>query len=351
MNENHAVIVPSPTLKSITAPLLSLPEDLNSRDEILANYFQDVLVNCRRANDIWNIKLSWPTAAEFYIDPKITKNIAKWATNVDVPHIPFSLKQYEKYQESLNDNWTLYAWSKWWCTLIQKKRMPSKIIIFHLDDHDDLMNPKIYINNGNLYDLLTKKQISIHDPDSIRSAITSSSIGIGEFILPLLWEVPLDIEIRHLSERKREDKQQSFSVDLSSEPDLLQPQFQRLVGNLNPCQNIKNARLTYFITSDVNEFLSVNVQGPILLHVDLDYFNNRYDGCSKWQENKRIHDPNKEHVNFSLKNFLESLKTKNFIPHIDNVTVSTSPGFFPSEYWAESLTLIRRYFLTNKASA
>ena len=343
MTENKATIFPSFPLKSIKIPILSLPEDRALRERLLARYFQEVFVDCKRVKDNWNIDLFWPSSSEFYIDPKITEGVSEWASNVHVSDIPFSLKNYGKYQESLNDNWTLYAWGKWWGDLNQRKSLPAKIIILHLDDHEDFMSPKIYVKDGNLYDLLTNKLTSIHDLNSIKSAILSSSIGIGEFILPFLWEIPLKVEIRHLCERKRNNSPKSFSLELGSEPDLLQPKFQRLIAKLKPSQALNKSRISYFVTDNVSELLNISGEDNILLHIDLDYFNDRYDGCSSWREKKRIYDPQKELVSSSLKNFFEILKAKGLMPYIDNVAVCTSPGFFPCEYWSESLALIRSY--------
>lgn len=346
LQSSKAIVFPCFPLETLQIPLSLLPEEKSSRDQMLAHYFQEMAVSCNQINDLWNIDLSWPKNPEFYIDPNIEEGISNWASNVQITDIPFSLKVSEHYQESLNDNWTLYAWSKWWKSLSQSSRSSfSKITILHIDDHEDMMSPKLYVHKGKLFDLLIHQPLSIEDPESIKSAILSSSIGIGEFILPFLWEVPCEIEIRHLCARERENKHSAFSLELSSKPDLLYPQFQRLMGNLSPYHANNPSRLSYFVTDDINEFVKGDFHGPILLHIDLDYFNDRYDGCSNWREKKRIHDPNRETLRSSLNDLLNILRIKNLISSIDNVTISTSPGFFPSEYWEDSLALVRNSLL------
>ncbi|AIK96250.1 hypothetical protein [Candidatus Odyssella acanthamoebae] len=153
-------------------------------------------IDCNLVEDIWSIKLLWPEDPDFYIDPFIQHNLKKWHPKTTVSQIPFVFMVGSKYLEALNDNWSLYGWSTWLKSL-QKHSFPKKITIIHLDDHDDLMSPKAYFHQGRLYDIFTKKLISIYEPQSIKSAILSGAIGIGEFILPLLCEFP-SVEIRHL---------------------------------------------------------------------------------------------------------------------------------------------------------
>lgn len=233
-------------IQNLQIPIRSLPEDEVLRQDILSHYFQEMLVSSIKNNNFWDLELSWPTDAAYYIDPQIEDMLKKWNPNLSICDIYSSRKEYGKYQESLNDNWTLYAWSRWWKETIQQGTLPDKITILHLDDHDDLMSPKLYVKGDSLHSLLNHRKVQVSDPSSIESAITDGSVGIGEFILPFLWDFPGHIEIRHLCQRPTERKNGFYTLDLKYVPDRLNPHYQRLTASFEPIKNQPDAKIPLF---------------------------------------------------------------------------------------------------------
>lgn len=98
---------------------------------------------------------------------------------------------------------------------------------------------------------------------------------------------------------------------------------------------------SYTLTSSLNNWLDdLPKESVLLLHVDGDYFNNRYDGDSDWQTHALIHDPPEKQVQRSINEFCDALQSLD--GRINDMTVALSPGFFPAEYWQGTVDAILR---------
>jgi hypothetical protein len=76
---------------------------------------------------------------------------------------------------------------------------------------------------------------------------------------------------------------------------------------------------------------------PILLHIDMDYFNNRYDGDSDWQLHAPRHDPSEDRVVEMVDELFDAVAMTGANDRVEDVAVGISPGFFPGELWAPAI--------------
>jgi hypothetical protein len=67
----------------------------------------------------------------------------------------------------------------------------------------------------------------------------------------------------------------------------------------------------------------------ILLHIDLDYFNDRYGGGVVAGRRE----PTEKEMIGRIDKFCEALSLSGLQHRIENTTIALSPGFCPSEYW------------------
>jgi hypothetical protein len=74
----------------------------------------------------------------------------------------------------------------------------------------------------------------------------------------------------------------------------------------------------------------------------MDFFNNRFDGNSSWQETKerRVHDIDLGRQKEILKEIFLGLRKKSLEKRIVDVSICLSPSFFPAEYWEEMTNLL-----------
>jgi len=208
------------------------------------------------------------------------------------------------------------------------------------------MSPRLVARQSALIDLISGKPVSAYRPATIDAAVESGAIGMGSFMVPIL-AVCRDIHIRHLRMSPGNTRAPGrYDLVLSHEPDtLLAP------GEPTPCAVIAEPgrRLrsdetiigTYTLTSSLSDWSdNLPEDSVLLLHVDCDYFNNRYDGDSDWQNHAKIHDPPEKQMQGNIDEFCDTLRTLD--GRINDVTIALSPGFFPAEYWKGTVDAILR---------
>jgi hypothetical protein len=67
------------------------------------------------------------------------------------------------------------------------------------------------------------------------------------------------------------------------------------------------------------------------VHIDLDFFNNRYNWNSDWHEQPDRHDPSTERILDRIGDVVEALLPLR--SRIVDIAIGISPGFFPAEFW------------------
>ncbi len=311
-----------------------LPEEPALRDQALTQYFAERIPSSvldSNGDGGWRVSLGIPPTADFYIDPQLDQGLTWWGCSVT--DIPFAHRTIEGVFVSLSDAWTLLSVSRW---LADQGSSPAHLTIIHLDDHDDLMCPRLASHEDRFADLLTGHPVDLRDPSSVEAAINSGAIGMGSFLVPLIHALPF-IDIRHLCDtgyaRERIDR---YWLVRTHQPDnILNPRARRPSVRLDPIIDPlaipDQTAGTYEVRHDETALLADLREGPILLHIDLDFFNNRFDGDSDWPEHVHRHDPNRDQVMRRVNRVVDALAPLRH--RIVDVAIGISPGFFPAELW------------------
>jgi hypothetical protein len=221
-------------------------------------------------------------------------------------------------------------------------KSPFEVVVLHVDDHDDLMSPRIWQHEDIWIDAITKNEIDLLRSDTIYTAIKSGSIGIGSFIVPLLHHIP-KVHIRHLcSTEYSVSRKGRYLLQRSTVPDdLLNLHMNRLATKLIPEVDQKfYPDSTYSVAASLDEWLTDLPDAPILLHIDLDYFNNRFNGDSDWELHACRHDPPEQKVLGSIDAMFNALADWQIFNRIEDIAVAISPGFFPAEFWSLAIDRI-----------
>lgn len=328
----------------ITLPLLRLPENRYEWHQLISGYFSGKEYEIVESDENVDIILFWPQDIIYYIDPGLHNGLDWWKKGLNVDAIPFLVEQRSKYQLSLNDNWTLFAWSMWLDCRKSQGLSTEKVIILHIDDHRDCMSPLLFQQkNGHYLDPLTCNEVSMEAPQSIKAAIQSGAIAVGSFMPIFFHQIP-GVEFRHLLPIHRiQTAHQPGNIKSSFEPDNL-----LCITCDRPGMTFESNETTghyYHPTTDLAAFLdNIPSDVPVLLHVDMDYFNNRFDGDSDWHEHDVIHDPSSAQVLENVVKVFQEVLQKVPKRQLEDITVSLSPGFFPAEFWHDSISLIDRQF-------
>ncbi|MDL2403038.1 hypothetical protein [Rhizobium mayense] len=237
-----------------------------------------------------------------------------------------------KILRCLYDSWTLASWSEWMTRQPEADQQP---VILHVDDHRDLGSPRLRVGADGWSDMISGDPVTLLDPISVTNAITSGAIGMGSFMTPFLHRFP-QCEVRHLCQppKARSTEIFRFKPDVVSDS-LLDPLASRPSMILRDSEQ-RTGPSTYLLTASLDDWLTDTQDRPLLLHIDLDYFNNRYDGDSDWALHASPLDPPRDAIMARIDDLMSVLTKPDIAARIDDVVIAFSPGFFPAEFWQEA---------------
>lgn len=343
---------PTSTAFVFTIPRDRLPADTVHRRQVLTDYFPDFLASDQETERGYEVRLQWPDYEAFFVDPLITQHIGWWRAKARLGELRKEVCWSGTGQLALDDAWTLFGWSRWLSQKYSALAPPSEVVVIHVDDHQDMMCPLIVRSEQGWTDLLTGDKFSIFEPPKVRKAILSGSIGIGSFFTVLLHELPW-VHIRHLKQSKgaAEDGREwiilkGSEMDTILQPGQQRPRINRELANSRPIRSPHKVPCgSYRCSRDYSRCLADLPMCPVLLHIDMDYFNNRYDRDSDWQDRPNKHDPSQEHILQEIDALFDALAEYGIWQRVENVTVALSPGFFPSEFWQVSTEKVEERLL------
>lgn len=219
--------------------------------------------------------------------------------------------------------------------------LPPIRCIIHVDDHTDLMPLLLKLDENNLFcDSFFGESVDFSSPISVLDAIERGIIHKGNFLTAY---VASNIQgtihhIRPATENALKTQQileiQNWHENLKSES------FPTIATSFLPLlPPVNEAKWVYQESTQLPTVLSIPAHDFIWLDIDLDAFCNRYDGDSN---NSELKGSEREQEIFQLRllEFLQALKSSKWITQVKAVSVSVSPGFFPSEYWQYTLDLV-----------
>jgi hypothetical protein len=316
-------------LASVVVPRAALPEGAESRRVALRNYFCDKDAVAEDAGEHWILTLEWPRDRERYVDPRLEEGLAWWGT--DVRGIPHAHRRQGRTTFSLFDTWGLYSWSRWWSGGGKEAAAAADgVTILHVDDHADLMAPRLFQDDGGLVDAITGSRFDIDQPSSVASAISSGAVGMGSFMTPFLCSgVP--VQLRHLRQAHPGGRWRLEAGHVAD--DLLGAGRKRpsinLIADGAPWPRASEVA----VSENLGEWLDGLSPNPTLLHIDLDYFSNRFNGDTDWANAPRRLDPSLDVVLAGITGLFRALADHDVSRRIEDVAVAYSPGFFPAEFW------------------
>lgn len=314
-----------------------LPATHQERQLLLQRYFQRQDIQLSETPDGWQVQADWTPNAAYYIDPQLQTGLALWPSKMSTVGIPLAVTQDQGFLLALNDCWSLFAWS---LQVADKPNQPKHINLLHLDSHTDLNSPRLCLGKQDQWqDMLTGDAFNLEDPMSVVNAIKSGAIGIGSFICPLI-ACGMSVDLYHLSPAQH-FRYAPDRYDLSLELERNDPLFSDAV---RPVLKVGNAHASssYTLSDNMSEICAeLDTRYPTFLHIDLDYFNNRFDGRPDWQGKTQRHDPGIAEVLERVDLVFGELALNNI--KLVDISIGISPGFFPAEYWHATLQRIRHH--------
>lgn len=318
---------------TILLPVERLPEERHARHARLRDYFCDKDATATLVDGEWRLELGWPGGSDRHVDPRITEQLIAW-DGIGLEGMAMARRRSGRVLTSLYDTWTLPSWSEW--AARTNPTDDAMITILHLDDHRDLGSPRLATVDGGLIDLITRAPFDVRDPASVLAACASGAVGMGSFLTPFLNAFP-NCDVRQLGQApKITATVDSAIVYTTEDDDLLSPGAPRPAIRLDPLPHGGAGPGRYRATADLADWLEGIRPGPVLLHVDMDYFNNRYDGDGDWPDRVRRHDPPLDAVLERIDAVTAAMRAAGLLGRIEDAVVAFSPGFFPAEMWQDA---------------
>ena len=332
----------------VRIPLARLSLDPHRRHGQLRDYFCDKDAIATQVDDQWELTLGWSGDPYRYVDPRLEEGLIWWGGNLDFKDMATARKRRGRLLLSLNDTWTLESWSEW----LARNPKHHKITVLHVDDHKDLSPPRIFQRVGGWLDPITGKTLILHQPETVTNAIMSGALGMGSFLTPFLHYAPIT-DVRHLCQKPKCTGTIDSSIKIESFPDNLLDTSERRPGVSLIPDNKGVGAGRYRFTSDLDDWLEGlggisereelggvdNVsrdQNAILLHIDMDYFCNRYDGDSDSIEHPGLLNSSLPEIMERIDELTEALHRHQLVQNLDDIVIAFSPGFYPAEFWAKS---------------
>ncbi len=312
-----------------------LPEDVAQRHAFLRTYFCDKDAQAVAHPDGWELQVEWSGDEARHVDPRLAEGLAWWGQGLTRDKMWQARRRTGKVLTALYDTWTLHSWSEW---LHRRGQLPARLVILHVDDHRDLGSPRLLIQENGLFDPIRGGRFDLRFPDSVLGSLKSGAVGMGSFMTPFLHDF-VQIEVRHLCQPPKVRQTQSYHIELTSEADsLLAPGRRRPAIELMPTQ--REGSGTYLVTSNAARW-AADLEGcAALLHVDMDYFNNRYDGDSDWKLRPEALNADAADIARRSDELVQAVAGSGAI--IEDAVLALSPGFFPAELWAQAHERLHR---------
>lgn len=321
----------------------SLSSKAIDRHQALRDYFCDKDASVTQVSEGWKLELYWPGGIDRHIDPRLAEGLRWWGGGISLSMMSLAYRRQGLILETLYDTWTLHSWSEW---LSRQSASDVECVILHVDDHRDLASPRLIFGNANFLDAITEDEFDLSDPRSVEASIISGAVGMGSFMTPFLHVYP-NSEVRHLCQPPKVTQTLDYKLNLTVDIDtLLQVGAERPSISLSPLgPEEKFGKGCYRSTLVMEDWLSGldrKDTRPIFLHIDMDYFNNRFDGDSDWSLSSTRLDPPNQEVIRQIEKFTAMLLKAEIGPRVVDVVIAYSPGFFPAELWESASQKIQQ---------
>lgn len=303
--------------------LLELANNTNAI-ELLYDYFNEFEIEYFSFDDYIQIKL---TASQYTYCEDISNGLK--FLGIEKEDVKDFCIIQDRAALCLSENWLPFAFATF---LSREDKDLPKLTILHVDDHRDLMSPYLRYHDGCYFDMISGNVVEFTDCLSIKNAIKSGAITIGSMLTPIVYSRD-QVDIFHIKENVRNELYGLKKICYSD--NLLWDDCQRIGIQID---KIDYSVGKYYITSEWSNMLKhVDISKPCLLHIDMDYFNNRYNASTSWADIPNRHDPSFPEQKILMNKLFDGVKKVQELTEIRYVLIGISPSFYPVEYWNDGL--------------
>ena len=316
-------------VNTLIIPKHRLAKSADEAAELIYEYFNGFDVDFSEDIDVYKVHLS---ANQYTYCEDITKGLR--FLGITAKNASTYCPLLQNTALCLSENWLPYALLK----LQQESNLFfEELTVIHVDDHQDLMPPFISRQGDCFVDMITGKSVSLSNMDSIRNSVLSGAITIGSMLSAIVYPIP-KTNVIHI---KQGVTQCLHGLAKETFHDAMLPYYGERI-----CITMKeyiDDDQFYFATSSWEEAEKrIPSNATCVLHIDMDYFNNRYNASTDWKDN-----PNRLDTSFSaqqklMDDLVVAVSKIRLKADIKYLLLGFSPSFYPVEFWADGI----KYLLT-----
>lgn len=292
------------------------PSDLRVR---LARYYRNLEIS------VWNktgqFQFLGPKMGYLNLDPDLSATLREIGLIADRKTIAEACQRLKLVDLYLEDTWTGYCLSK--CLEQQEDK---RVVLVHLDDHADTMAPLLIEDGSGLVSLSDGSRFDPLNSGHWSGGISSGTVGIGNYLTPFFYRLPA-FHILHLCDHAPAKASRFGVVRDTIEVPLTLDADPISIGRAGVPS--KNFSISY--GSMPEALFSQLPEGNLLVHIDLDYFINDFNGISS--QPLLVGEKEWDNVIGKMDAFFDAIKKVD--RQVLRWMIGASPGFCASRHWAE----------------
>lgn len=275
------------------------------------------------------VRLLGPDMSYHQVDPYLSKTLAGLGKGLNAADVLGYTSSSEYSDLCFEDSWT----GCFIAVQLSKHQHLRDVVLIHLDDHTDMMPTLLCRSAGQLIDPTTGEVFDPTCSADWEAAIYSGAISIGNFITPLCSST-FTLHVRHLN-NVTETAPLCYLSLTSREYELIPGKQFAAIEKHGAWTS--ESRGTYLGGTNPDVVLGAVPEALTLIHIDLDYFINDFNGASRGAE--YIPAPElRTLAKQKLDRFFISLSRSN--PTVHRWLIATSPGFCSAYHWDWLLSAI-----------
>ena len=322
--------VTTPTSRAIPlAPLFLRTHGRQATEEAIRKVVCSVAFDLSEAENA--IRLLGPEMSYHCADPYLPETLGTFCAGMGVADVASFRSSQSEFDLCFEDSWT----GSFIARRMAEHRAAKEFVLIHLDDHTDMMSTLLSVSGQQLIDPTSGAVFDPGSRSSWQAAIGSGAVNIGNYITPFFYS-GCKVHVRHVRDAIAESEPMCV-VRRSREYELIpETQFAAIEMRGLPCDEGAG---TYWSGSNPETLLRTMPNAWTIIHIDLDYFINDFNGASRGAS----YVPGPELRTIALEKmdrFFAAVQKR--CPAIDRWIIATSPGFCCSCHWEFLLSELRR---------
>lgn len=269
------------------------------------------------------LRICGPDLSYHKADPYLLQELAGITGDMPMSGIASYRSVKDLYDLCFEDCWSGYFIAD----QLRRYHSQEDLVLVHLDHHTDMMPTLLSRVESGLCDPVSGNRFNPMVQKDWESAICTGSITIGNYLTPIYYSGH-KLHIRHINNYTTSTYRQ-YNVIWDSRCYRLIPgmNFAAIRKKLSDWQRSVGS---YLGGQSADEVLQEIPPGRMIVHIDLDYFINDFNGniggnCF------RSHSEARDEASRKLERFFDALSK--VTTDIDRWIIATSPGFCSARHW------------------